>query len=44
MDKYKNVSFNEIEPEEDRNKLIKAFSEINSNIRRGKREYNEMYI
>ncbi len=39
-----NKSMSEIEPEEIRNKLIKAFSGINSNVRKGKREYNEMYI
>ncbi len=44
VEKYKNVPLSEIEPEETRAKLIKAFSEINSNIRKGKREYNEMYI
>ena len=44
VEKYKNVPLSEIEPEETRAKLIKAFSEINSNTRKGKREYNEMYI
>ena len=44
VDKYQNASLSEIEPKEDREKLIKAFSEINSNTRRGNREYNEMYI
>lgn len=39
-----NKSMLEIEPEEIREKIIRAFSEINSNIRIGQREYNEMYI
>ena len=37
-------SFIEIEPAEVREKLIKAFASINSNTRKGNREYNEMYI
>lgn len=39
-----NKSFMEIEPEELREKIIKAFAAINSNSRTGNREYNEMYI
>ncbi|MCD7779789.1 MAG: hypothetical protein LUH05_03875 [Candidatus Gastranaerophilales bacterium] len=39
-----NKSFNEIEPVELREKLIKAFASINSHKRTGEREYNEMYI
>ncbi|MBQ3642494.1 hypothetical protein II906_11310 [bacterium] len=39
-----NKPFSEIEPKEIREKLIKAFSSINSNTRRGNRSYNEMYI
>ena len=34
----------DIEPAEIRDKIIKAFATINSNTRKGKREYNEMYI
>lgn len=34
----------EIEPADAREKIIKAFATINSNTRKGKREYNEMYI
>ncbi len=36
--------FTSIEPEEVRNKIIQAFSAINSNTRKGDRAYNEMYI
>ena len=39
-----NKSLSEIEPEEIRIKIIKAFSTINSNIRNGERSYNDMYI
>ncbi|MCM1002875.1 MAG: hypothetical protein NC408_00875 [Candidatus Gastranaerophilales bacterium] len=39
-----NKSMHEIEPAEIRDKIIKAFATINSNVRRGNREYNEMYI
>ena len=39
-----NKPLNEIEPEELRTKIINAFATINSTIRKGKREYNEMYI
>ncbi len=39
-----NKSFSEINPIDVRNKIIKAFSGICSNVRLGKREYNEMYI
>ena len=42
--KNSDKSFIEIEPAEVREKLIKAFASINSNTRRGNREYNEMYI
>lgn len=38
-----NRSFTEIEPAEYREKIIKAFATINSNVRKGNREYNEMY-
>lgn len=38
-----NRSFTEIEPVEYREKIIKAFATINSNVRKGNREYNEMY-
>ena len=34
----------DIEPAEIRDKIVKAFATINSNTRKGKREYNEMYI
>ncbi len=43
VDKHKNSSMLKIE-EDKRNALIRAFAEINSSIRTGKREYNEMYI
>ena len=39
-----NKSLNEIQPEEVRIKIINAFATINSNIRKGNRSYNEMYI
>ncbi len=39
-----NKSFVEIEPEEIRTKIIKAFASINSRPRIGNRRYNEMYI
>ncbi len=39
-----NKAMHEIEPAEIRDKIIKAFATINSNVRRGNREYNEMYI
>ena len=38
-----NKPLSEIEPIELREKLIKAFASINSNSRKGAREYNEMY-
>ena len=38
-----NKSFTEIEPAELRDKIIKALATINSNTRKGNREYNEMY-
>ena len=40
----KDKPIQEIEPAEIRDKIIKAFATINSNTRKGKREYNEMYI
>ena len=39
-----NKSIQEIRPLEIRDKIIKALATINSNTRRGNREYNEMYI
>ncbi len=44
IDKYKNCTMFEIEPEEDRKKLIEAFAKIESTTRNGNRSYNEMYI
>ena len=38
-----NKPLSEIEPVELREKLIRAFASINSNTRKGKRSYNEMY-
>lgn len=38
-----NKPFTEIEPADVREKIIKAFATINSNVRKGNREYNEMY-
>ena len=38
-----NKSFEEIYPVEIRNEIIKIFATINSNNRKGDREYNEMY-
>lgn len=38
-----NKPFTEIEPADLREKIIKAFATINSNVRKGNREYNEMY-
>ena len=38
-----NKPFTEIDPKDIRNKIIKAFATINSNVRKGDREYNEMY-
>ena len=40
----KDKPIQEIEPVEIRDKIVKAFATINSNTRKGKREYNEMYI
>ena len=40
----KNKPFTQIQPESVRNKIIQQFASINSNIRFGEREYNEMYI
>ena len=37
------VFFREIEPKEYRELIIKALATINSNVRKGNREYNEMY-
>jgi hypothetical protein len=42
--KNENKPLSEIEPEELRTKIINAFASINSNKRKGNREYNEMYI
>lgn len=39
-----NKAICEIEPKEYQEKLVKAFSTINSNVRKGERSYNEMYI
>ena len=39
-----NKPFTEIEPKDIREKIIKAFATINSNVRKGNREYNEMYV
>ena len=44
IQKNQNKSMLEIEPIEAREKLIKQFALINSNTRRGNREYNEMYV
>lgn len=44
LQENKNKAFDEIEPIEVRNKLIKAFAGINSNVRNGNRSYNEMYL
>ena len=44
VEKNKNKSMNEIEPPEIRDTMIKTFATINSNTRKGKREYNEMYV
>ena len=38
-----NKQLSEIEPKELRETLIRAFASINSNVRKGNREYNEMY-
>ena len=38
-----NKSMLEIEPAEIREKIIQKFATINSNVRKGNREYNEMY-
>ncbi len=43
VDEHKNDSLLKID-EEKRNELIKAYAGIKSKIRKGKREYNEMYI
>ena len=40
----KDKSMLEIEPKNIRNQIIKKFATINSNERKGNREYNEMYI
>ncbi|MBQ8476533.1 HD domain-containing protein, partial [bacterium] len=39
-----NKSLGQIEPKETREELIRAFASINSNIRKGNRSYNEMYV
>ena len=44
IQKNQNKSMLEIEPVEAREALIKKFALINSNTRRGNREYNEMYV
>ena len=44
VEKNSNKSILEIEPQEVRETLIKSFALINSNIRLGDREYNEMYV
>ncbi|MBR1626081.1 MAG: hypothetical protein IJ681_02940 [Bacteroidales bacterium] len=44
VEQNKDRPIQEIEPVEIRDKIIKAFATINSNTRKGKREYNEMYI
>ncbi len=38
-----NKPFTEIDPKDFREKIIKTFATINSNVRNGNREYNEMY-
>ena len=38
-----NKSMLEIEPANIREKIIQKFATINSNVRKGNREYNEMY-
>lgn len=43
-EKNKNKAMAEIEPKETRDKIIKAFATINSNTRKGDRNYNEMYL
>ena len=40
----KNKPFTEIEPKDIKDKIIKALATINSNVRTGNREYNEMFI
>ncbi len=44
IEKNQNKSFEEIEPKQTREKLIRAFAQINSNKRKGERSYNEMFI
>lgn len=44
IEKNANKSILEIEPQETREILIKSFALINSDIRLGDREYNEMYV
>ena len=44
FEENKDKPIQEIEPAEVRETLIKAFATINSNTRKGKRQYNEMYI
>lgn len=43
VQKHKNKSMLEIEPERVRNKLIRAMAQIDSSLRHGDRKYNEMY-
>jgi len=40
----KNNSMLEIEPVEVREKIIKVFATINSNVQKAERSYNEMYV
>lgn len=41
--KYENKPMSEIQPPELQETIIKALATINSNVRKGNREYNEMY-
>ena len=43
VENNRNKQMNEIEPKEYREPIIKALATINSNTRKGNREYNEMY-
>ena len=44
VEKNANKSMYEIEPAKIRDKIIKAYASINSNVRRGDRSYNECYV
>lgn len=44
VEQNKDKSMIELEPKEIREKIIKTFATINSNTRKGQREYNEMYV